>query len=263
MNGAEWLRGCAAIASLFVATIAGAQEGAIDVAVETPQVAPPTAEAPVAERSVLAGGTAGTAENGSEFCQCVVGTNSPVVAKIEKALASPLRSSGFGFSDTPLTHVVRVIEDEYGFPVRLDVQALDEIGIGSEEPVTFSMSGISLRSALRLMLQQLQLTYLIQNEVLLITTPERADAELKICVYDVREIVGSSKEKDPAVGLLIDAIVACVATDTWAENGGGEAEIRWINPGFLVVSQTQAVHEEVRALLATIRDVHKRTTNAD
>jgi hypothetical protein len=113
------------------------------------------------------------------------------------------------------------------------------------------------------MLQQLQLTYLIQNEVLLITTPERADAELKICVYDVREIVGSSKEKDPAVGLLIDAIVACVATDTWAENGGGEAEIRWINPGFLVVSQTQAVHEEVRALLATIRDVHKRTTNAD
>ena len=61
---------------------------------------------------------------------------------------------------------------------------------------------------------------------------------------------------------LIDAIVSCVATETWAENGGGEAEVRWIKPGFLVVSQTQAVHEEVRALLATIRDVRKRPANA-
>ena len=69
--------------------------------------------------------------------------------------------------------------------------ALDEIGISVEEPVTFSISGISLRSALRLMLQPLQLTYLIQDEVLLITTPEAADQQLLICVYDVREIVGT------------------------------------------------------------------------
>ena len=130
---------------------------------------------------------------------------------------------------------------------------LDEIGISVEEPVTFSISGISLRSALRLMLQPLQLTYLIQDEVLLITTPEAADQQLLICVYDVREIVGTAK--DQSVDQLIDAIVSCVVTDTWAENGGGEAEVRWIKPGFLVVSQTQAVHEEVRALLATIRDV--------
>jgi hypothetical protein len=248
------LRGCAVIALVFVATIAGAQEGAIDVVGETPQVAPPVVEAPLAERSVL---SPDIAENGSEFCQCVVGTNSPVVAKIEKALASPLRSAGFGFSDASLAHVVQVIEEEYGFPVRLDIPALDEIGIGPDEPVNFSMTGISLRSALRLMLQQLQLTYLIQNEVLLITTPEAADQELIICVYDVREISGSAKEKDPAVDQLIDAIVSCVSTETWALNGGGEADVRWIKPGFLVVSQTQAVHEEVRALLATIRAVLK------
>jgi hypothetical protein len=255
MNRAEWLRSCAVIAIVFVATIAGAQEGAVDVVGETPQVASPVGKAPIAERSVL---SPDTAETGSEFCQCVHGANSRSAAKIEKAMASPLRSAGLAFRDQALKEVAHVIEEEYGFPVRLDAVALDEIGISTEEPVTFSINGISLRSALRLMLQQLQLTYIIQDEVLMITTPEVADLELIICVYDVREVVGTAE--DPAIDQLIDAVVACVASETWAKNGGGEAEIRWIKPGLLIISQTRSVHEEVRALLATIRDVHKRTT---
>ena len=38
------------------------------------------------------------------------------------------------------------------------------------------MKGITLRSALRLMLHELSLTYIIQDEVLLITTPEEAES---------------------------------------------------------------------------------------
>ena len=261
MNRAEWLGCFASVVFLFVAAVATAQERALDDFDKSPQAAPPAAESPVAERSVLAGGMVGdAAEPTDDFCQCVVGTNSPTVARIEKAMASPLRSAGLTFSEAPLQQVAHVIEEEYGFPIRLDAPALDEIGISVEEPVTFSISGISLRSALRLMLQPLQLTYIIQDEVLLITTPEAAEHELVICVYDVREIVGAAK--DQSVGELIDAVVSCVATETWAENGGGEAEVRWIKPGFLVISQTQAVHEEVHALLATIRDVRKRPVNA-
>jgi hypothetical protein len=238
---------------LFIVAGATAQENAIETISDESRVAEPLDPMPAAERSVLAESMLSAAEPAADFCRCVVGTHSPIVTKMEKALGSPLRSAGLGFSDAPLQQVARVIEEEYGFPVRLDVPALDEIGISPEEPVTFSMSDISLRSALRLMLKHLQLTYIIRDEVLLITTPEAADQELIICVYDVREIVGTAK--DQSVDQLIDAIVSCVSTDTWAENGGGEAEVRWIKPGFLVVSQTQAVHEEIRALLATIRDV--------
>ncbi|TWT90686.1 outer membrane porin HofQ [Pseudobythopirellula maris] len=53
---------------------------------------------------------------------------------------------------------------------------------------------------------------------------------------------------------LIDLIVSTVATDTWAENGGGEAEIRPFPTNLsLVVSQTQAVHEEIADLLRQLR----------
>ncbi|MEX2092785.1 MAG: hypothetical protein WD971_08920 [Pirellulales bacterium] len=53
---------------------------------------------------------------------------------------------------------------------------------------------------------------------------------------------------------LIDLIVSTVASETWAENGGGEAEIRPFPTNLsLVVSQTQAVHEEIADLLEQLR----------
>lgn len=53
---------------------------------------------------------------------------------------------------------------------------------------------------------------------------------------------------------LIDLIVSTVANDTWAENGGGEAEIRSFPTNLsLVVSQTQSVHEEIADLLEQLR----------
>jgi general secretion pathway protein D len=53
---------------------------------------------------------------------------------------------------------------------------------------------------------------------------------------------------------LIDLIVSTVATETWAENGGGEAEVRPFPTNLsLVISQTQAVHEEITDLLEQLR----------
>lgn len=53
---------------------------------------------------------------------------------------------------------------------------------------------------------------------------------------------------------LIDLIVSTVHTETWAENGGGDAEIRPFPTNLsLVISQTQAVHEEIADLLEQLR----------
>ena len=48
--------------------------------------------------------------------------------------------------------------------------------------------------------------------------------------------------------------MSTVQTETWAENGGGEAEIRPFPTNLsLVISQTQAVHEEIADLLEQLR----------
>jgi general secretion pathway protein D len=81
---------------------------------------------------------------------------------------------------------------------------LADAAITEDTPVTSILRGISLRSALRLMLGELKLTYVIENEVLTITTPEDAESHLFTRVYDVRELLamptpeGSSRIK--AVG---------------------------------------------------------------
>ena len=205
-----------------------------------------------AEKAMLAEGqevAAAAKQGGHEICRCVGESDSAAVAKIEQALSGPLHSTGLDFVDTPLADVVTAMQDDYGIPIQLDTTALEEIGVGTDEKVTANLHNITLRSALRLMLKRLQLNYAIQDEVLIITSPQEAEAQLKTCVYNVGSLAG---EHDAQMGSIIDTIVSCIATDTWAKNGGGQAEVRAIKPGLLVVSQTRAAHEEIRSLLTTL-----------
>ena len=198
------------------------------------------------------------AQTPHDSCRCVGETTSPAVDKIEQALRGPLHSAGLDFSQMSLSEVVATLQDDYGIPIELETPALDEIGISTDEPVSVSLNNISLRSALRLMLKHLQLTYVIQDEVLLITTPQEAESRLKVCVYDIRDFADANQPK--AVQALVDVIVSCAATDTWASKGKGEGDIRPLPPNLLVISQSQAVHEEIRSLLATIREMRQRST---
>jgi len=93
--------------------------------------------------------------------------NNPRERKIATALAN---LTSIQFSNTPLTDVVATLARQHGFPIILEPIALDDAGIPTNEPMTLSVSRISLQSALKLMLQDLQLTFLIEDEVLKITT---------------------------------------------------------------------------------------------
>ncbi len=252
MNSSKWVSGCA-VGILIVATStrAGAEEAddPFSPVVKSLQAAD--------ERSILvADRQAEPKPESSYHCSCVGEPDSAAVTRIKQALQAPLRSPGLDFTDAPLEEVVNSLQTDYGIPLQLDVSALDEIGLGPDEPVTINLHNISLRSALRLMLTSLNLTYIIRDEVLLITTQDEAESHLVTCVYDVR---GLADDADPeSTKSLIDAIVSCVASETWAVNGGGEAEVRPLKPGLLVVSQTQAVQEEVADLLRAIRKMRER-----
>jgi hypothetical protein len=204
----------------------------------------------------VTGASAAADKSASDFCRCIGDGDVPGVERIRDTLQSPLKATGLDFADTPLEEIVALLQEEYGIPIKLDTPALSEMGLSPDEPVTISLRSISLHAALRLMLKQIGLTYLIQDEVLLITTPDEAERQLRTCVYDVRDLVDAAKAH--GTDEIIDAIVSCVATETWAENGGGEAEIRSLKPGLLVVSQMQSVHEQIRELLATIRAIRSQ-----
>ena len=66
---------------------------------------------------------------------------------------------------------------------------MEDAGAATDTAVTKNLKGITLRSALKLLLSTLDLTYIIKDEVLLITTPEKANAELLTRVYPVADLV--------------------------------------------------------------------------
>ncbi|MEM8865068.1 MAG: hypothetical protein AAGF31_05925 [Planctomycetota bacterium] len=179
--------------------------------------------------------------------------NRPAIQKIKEILAQPLTSVGLDFEEAPLEEIVDFLRDEYQLEIHLDLPALDELGIAEDEQVTCNLRNISLRSGLRLMLRPLELTTIIVDEVLLVTTEEEADTHLVVGIYPVGDMLNEHAGLDD----ILDVLVTTVAADTWAENGGGEAEIRPLGPGRLVVSQTQAVHEQILDTLNALRQASR------
>ena len=118
---------------------------------------------------------------------------------ITKALDSPVPPGGgvLEFDEIALDIVLETLQDAFAdtnYPINivLDTQSLNEI-IDTDNPpvVTIKVSGISLRSALRLILRRIeeQLTYTIRDEVLLITTKENSAEQLITKVYPVADLV--------------------------------------------------------------------------
>lgn len=100
------------------------------------------------------------------------------------------------FIATPLTDVVEYLKDAHAIPIEMDTSAMNDIGLSTDTPITRNLKGITLRSALQLMLHDLDLTYAVQNEVLLITTPEDAELRAATQVYSLRNL--TSEESDAA-----------------------------------------------------------------
>lgn len=169
--------------------------------------------------------------------------------RIEALLDKPLKDSGLEFIDTPLEQVIEFLRSEYKIEIVLDNSALDDLGIGLDEPVSVNLRNIKLASALDLMLKQLELTKVIDHDLLLITTEEEAQTRLEVGIYPVGDLINAGESS----ASLVENLVAILARETWAINGGGEAEIRSHRPGLLVVSQTQAIHQELLNALNAIR----------
>ena len=115
--------------------------------------------------------------------------DSPSEQKIQAALVDP-RGVQVEFIDQPLREVIDFFGATYDIPIILNETALQEEGISFDEPVNKVISGaIPLRSALRIILEPIGLTYVIRNDVMEITTETEAAEILSTRVYPVADLV--------------------------------------------------------------------------
>ncbi len=179
----------------------------------------------------------------------------PEKLRIETGL---LKRVSLDFKDVPLSEVMAHLAAAADVNIVLDTLGLEEVGVLPSAKVTITVDGIMLKSALNLVLKPLHLAYVIEDEVLKITSRQRRLGELEVRTYSVCDLVtgpeaGNDDKRIIDFDVLYDLISTTVEPDSW-EEVGGPGSIRAFEPTCsLVVRQTQQVHEEITELLQQIR----------
>lgn len=161
------------------------------------------------------------------------------------------------WKDLSLSEAAKQLQTLSGITVVVDERALNDGGISETAKLTCTVRDLPLRYALLHALDALEVVCVPQDEILLLTTPNRAATEQLVRVYEVLDLVTSPKgansdelDYDP----LVDLITTIVQPTTWDEVGG-PASVGGVGYGCLTIRQTEDVHVQIAHLLAALRRV--------
>lgn len=165
-------------------------------------------------------------------------------ARIRAALDEDTRLE---FIETPLEQICAFLSDIHDIPIQIDTRALKEAGLDSDVPITRNLKGISLGSALDLLLEELELSWVVRNEILLITTASAANAKASVRVHNVSDLLGFGETADRLASTL-EAVLGDQPADA------GASVIRLVPyQQIILVRSTERRHRDVETLLAQIR----------
>jgi hypothetical protein len=197
------------------------------------------------------------------------------------------------FLDQPLEEAINFLRDFHQVNIWIDRATLSDEGIQLDVPVTLQVSGVSFRSTLKLLLDPIGLTYVVEDEVMKVTTPSKATNV--IAVYNIRDVLGPQAANLDELARRERLSFGMVAVDQDSNNAVPEkkhsaksssasrkqkiptystsslavlvtqtiAPDTWIEAGgdgsaiqyngVLVVRNSQVVHEKVRSFLKLLR----------
>jgi hypothetical protein len=93
------------------------------------------------------------------------------------------------FDNIPLKDALSYIADQTGIQFYLQKTKLDEAGLSEDRPVSIRLRDVRASTLLDLLLAELELTYFDKDDLVVVTTPEAAEATLQIRVYDCRDLL--------------------------------------------------------------------------
>lgn len=157
------------------------------------------------------------------------------------------------FVDTPLHDVVAYVGQQLGIQFEIDTQALDEIGLLDVVPINLTMSATA-SAVLKQVLDNLELTWLVLDDMCQVTTLDASDEYLFAIVADTRQLVAREQFSD-------SRLVETIQNETnglWVEVDGTGGSIDTVG-GLTFIRQTQQTIAEISVLL---KDLKERAANA-
>ncbi|WP_157593948.1 hypothetical protein [Rubripirellula obstinata] len=148
----------------------------------------------------------------------------------------------------PLRSLVETLPTE--IPIAINSRALDEIGMSADEPIEVRLNRPApLMVHLMSVLQTMDLTILLRNNALTITTNEQLEQCYPVRVYDVTALTNQSRRYQ--VQQLREVIEVSIAPDSWEQLGGpGVIATRLsLNQTCLVIANSTVNHLQIDTLL--------------
>ncbi|HVC96081.1 MAG TPA: hypothetical protein VND64_20530 [Pirellulales bacterium] len=180
-------------------------------------------------------------------------TVSPSLAAVRRALATHVT---FESEQLTLGALIDAIREKSSVQVLLDEKAVAEAGASAESEVpTLRLAGVTLAAALTRFLQPMELTWIVRDDVLCVTSESEAESSVVTKVYPTGGLFGSAPGGTTQHARLKDVITTTIVPAGWDEVGGpGTISVA---PQLLVISQTRVAHEAIDDLLSKLRATSK------
>lgn len=159
------------------------------------------------------------------------------------------KETQIAFLDTPLRDAMSHIGQKHGFNIYVDDARIQSDGISPALSLNIELSGVKLRSALKLMLEPLGLDYIIDDEVMKIVSKKAAEEFHEMRIYPL----GDDLLENYSMSERVEALVKDTAGGLWKTPGspGPGGTVQWTTQG-LAVRHNQRTHLAVEKLLAQL-----------
>jgi hypothetical protein len=166
--------------------------------------------------------------------------------------AAVKKPAAIDFHDVPLRKAVSELAWQHNVPIVVNATELIEAGVDPDQKITIHSDSRSLESLLRRMLDTLEITFMVRDDAVVVTTHEDAESSenMATVAYPVHDLVAvqGGRDYDP----LIDLITTTIAPEKWQDGSGPMRSVAEFD-GRLLISQTWDVHAEIEQLLSQLR----------
>jgi hypothetical protein len=180
-------------------------------------------------------------------------SNSPAQSQVHKSIEQALDAQAeVEAIDQPLIDVSRQLRDVSGQNFAIDLPALEEEGVTTSTSVSLQLRGVTLRSALKVLLSDLNLTWVVENEVIKITSVTRAMGTLDVRAYRVGGLLMPDEDKEQQLERLIELVQSTIEPDSWNDLGGPGTIRSFPGGDSIFVRQHQSIHHRIELLLTSM-----------
>jgi hypothetical protein len=155
---------------------------------------------------------------------------------------------GVNFQGAPLSQVIEELTKMANIQIFLNELRIDaDLGLTPDEPITLVSTEASLREILQRLCQERELSYVVTESGIEVTTRDDAENRTSMRFYDLSYILPNSSN----IAAVVQAIEQTIDPDVWMSTGTGTCNISIVG-SMMIVSAPDTTHQQIEVLLVNL-----------